>query len=104
LAFHGFDRFTVDGCVLAGEAFAIRFSDASREPFADRLLVVNLGIDRLLDVLPDPLLSPYPAKRWQSIWSSEDPAYGGGGTPDLEQADGWRLPAECALVLRPEPE
>lgn len=102
---HG-ERFMVDGTVLTPHAFALRFSDRdpdSPDPHADRLLVVNLGIDTLLDVLPDPLLSPYPARRWRTIWSSEDPCYGGAGAPELVQADGWRLPPECALVLAPDP-
>jgi maltooligosyltrehalose trehalohydrolase len=53
-------------------------------------------------VLPDPLLSPYPARQWRTVWSSEDPSYGGAGTPDLVQPDGWRLPPESALVLAPD--
>ena len=106
-AFFDRDRFHVDGTVLTPQAFALRFSGIDRgpthDPLADRLLVVNLGIDTLLDVLPDPLLSPYPGRTWRAIWSSEDPSYGGAGTPDLVQPDGWRLPPECALVLAPEP-
>jgi maltooligosyltrehalose trehalohydrolase len=106
-AFFDYARFGVDGTVLTSQAFALRFSGTDRgstyDPLADRLLVVNLGIDTLLDVLPDPLLSPYPARTWRPIWSSEDTSYGGAGTPDLVQPDGWRLPPECALVLVPEP-
>jgi maltooligosyltrehalose trehalohydrolase len=105
-AFFDRDRFDVDGTVLTPHAFALRFSGIGRgsadELLADRLIVVNLGIDTVLDVLPDPLLSPYPGRTWRTIWSSEDPAYGGAGTPELVQADGWRLPSECALVLAPE--
>jgi maltooligosyltrehalose trehalohydrolase len=105
-AFFDGERFETDGTVLTPHAFALRFSDTGRgderDPLSDRLLVVNLGIDTFLDVLPDPLLSPYPARQWRTIWSSEDPVYGGGGTPDLVQADGWRLPPECALVLAPD--
>jgi len=105
-AFSDADHFEVDGTVLAPQAFALRFSapgrDDRHDSFADRLLVVNLGIDTLLDVLPDPLLSPYPGRQWRTLWSSEDPSYGGAGTPDLVQPDGWRLPPECALVLAPE--
>jgi maltooligosyltrehalose trehalohydrolase len=105
-AFTDTTRFEVDGTVLTPHAFALRFSAIDRgphhDPFADRLLVVNLGIDTLLDVLPDPLLSPHPGRTWRTIWSSEDLAYGGAGAPDLVQPDGWRLPPECALVLAPE--
>jgi maltooligosyltrehalose trehalohydrolase len=105
-AFADTERFEVDGTVLTPHAFALRFSAIDRGPghdgSADRLLVVNLGIETLLDILPDPLLSPYPGRTWCTIWSSEEPAYGGAGAPDLVQPDGWRLPPECALVLAPE--
>jgi maltooligosyltrehalose trehalohydrolase len=105
-AFHTPERFVVDGCVLTDRAFALRFSDtridAGRDPFADRLLVVSLGVDRSLEALPDPLLSPFPAVRWRTMWSSESPEYGGSGSPELQQPDGWRLPAGGAVVLAPE--
>ena len=90
-----------DGAVLAPEAFVVRFFGAEGD---DRLLVVNLGRDVHLFPSPEPLLAPPPGHRWTLLWSSEDPRYGGAGTPAPETDDGWRIPGHAALVLRPEPE
>ncbi|HET9577255.1 MAG TPA: malto-oligosyltrehalose trehalohydrolase [Usitatibacter sp.] len=90
----------VDGAVLGPEAFVLRFLDEA----GDRLLLVNLGRDLPLVPAPEPLLAPPAGARWQTAWSSEDPRYGGGGTPVIESEDGgWRLPGHCAVLLRPAP-
>jgi maltooligosyltrehalose trehalohydrolase len=34
-------------------------------------------------------------------WSSEDPRYGGFGTPPIEGDTGWHLPGESAIVMGP---
>jgi maltooligosyltrehalose trehalohydrolase len=47
----------------------------------DRLLLVNLAADLELDAMPEPLLAPPPGRNWQTIWTSEDPRYGGTGAP-----------------------
>ena len=103
-AFAGRAGRTIDGAVLAPQIFVLRFMPAAADGDrgSDRLLVVNLGAETLLDTLADPLVSPFPWRQWQTIWSSEAPQYGGGGTPELVQSDGWRLSAECALVLAPD--
>ena len=87
----------VDGAVLGGGAFVLRFL---RGGPADRLLLVNLGGEETLDGAAEPLLAPPAGHRWRVVWSSEDPRYGGGGTPELGSA--WSLPAETTLVLAPE--
>lgn len=88
----------VDGAVLGPSAFVVRFFDPQR---LDRLLVINLGSDLHLDTAPEPLLAPPAACVWELLWSSEDPRYGGCGTAPIERDDGWHLPAEAAVVLRP---
>jgi len=88
----------LDGAVLAGEAFVLRFFGGAS---GDRLLLVNLGSDLHCDPAPEPLLAPPEEDVWELAWSSEDPAYGGCGTAPPESADGWRLPGHSALVLRP---
>jgi maltooligosyltrehalose trehalohydrolase len=88
----------VDGAVLAAEAFVLRFFGEKGE---DRLLVVNLGRDLHLEPAPEPLLAPPEGKRWDTLWSSEHPRYGGTGTPALETDDGWRIPGHAAVALRP---
>ena len=90
-----------DGAVLGSTALLLRYFGAGG---ADRLLVVNLGSDRALQCVPEPLLAPPEGARWRMIFSSADPRYGGGGTPPVETAEGrWCLPAETAVFLRPEP-
>lgn len=84
----------VDGAVLGSTAFVLRFFHDD----GDRLLIVNMGPDLVLRPAPEPLLAPPEGYAWQVIWSSEDPRYGGGGTPSVE-AEGWRLPGESAVVL-----
>ncbi|HYG91000.1 MAG TPA: malto-oligosyltrehalose trehalohydrolase [Azospirillum sp.] len=86
----------LDGAVLGEEAFVLRFFG---EDGADRLLLVNLGRDLHLDVVPEPLLAPPLERRWRLLWSSEDVAYGGGGTPDIETDGDWYLPGHAAVVL-----
>jgi maltooligosyltrehalose trehalohydrolase len=91
----------VDGAVLSPQAFVLRFFAADGH---DRLLVVNLGRDLHFDPAPEPLLAPPEHMGWQTLWSSEDPCYGGSGTPPLETEDNWHIPAEAAVVLIPTPE
>ena len=95
-------RSDLDGAVLAPHAFALRFSgDGGR----DRLLVVNLGVELMLGAAAEPLLGPPARGPWTTLWSSEDPRYGGGGTPDADSDEhGWRLPGEAAVLLAPQEE
>jgi maltooligosyltrehalose trehalohydrolase len=89
-----------DGAVLGEQAFVLRFF---AEDGRDRLLLVNLGRDLHFDPAPEPLLAPPENMSWRTLWSSEDPRYGGGGTPPLETEDNWHIPGEAAVVLLPIP-
>jgi maltooligosyltrehalose trehalohydrolase len=89
----------VDGAVLGAEAFVLRYF---AHDGADRLLLVNLGRDLLLDVAPEPLLAPPQECVWAIAWSSEDSRYGGNGTAPVERDDGWHVPGNAAVVLAPE--
>jgi maltooligosyltrehalose trehalohydrolase len=76
----------VDGAVLAPHCFVLRFTPP-------RLLIINLGDELRLDVVPEPLLAPPADRRWRMIWSSEP-------VDAVEDAEGrWTIPAECAVVL-----
>ncbi len=88
----------VDGAVLSETAFVLRFFG---ERGNDRLLLVNFGRDLHLISAPEPLLAPPADMGWRVIWSSEDPRYGGAGTPPVETDDGWRILGEAAVVLAP---
>jgi maltooligosyltrehalose trehalohydrolase len=91
----------LDGAVLSDRAFCVRWftTDGS-----DRLLIVNLGSDLALDILPEPLLAPPTEEsEWRRLWSSEDACYGGVGYAPLPRDDGsWRIPAESATLLAAE--
>lgn len=89
----------LDGAVLSHDALVIRFFG---EEQGDRLLLVNLGVDLHLDPAPEPLLAPPESSVWTTLWSSEDPKYGGDGTPPLDTAENWRIPGHAAVVLKPE--
>jgi maltooligosyltrehalose trehalohydrolase len=89
----------LDGAVLGPEAFVLRFFGEDGEE--DRLLLVNLGVDLDLEPVPEPLLAPRPGMRWEVVWSSEEPRYGGTGAPPPEDEEGcWRLTGQAAVVMR----
>ncbi len=92
----------LDGAVLGPEAFVLRYFGVESD---DRLLVVNFGADLNLNPAPEPLLAPPAGKVWRTVWSSEDYAYGGTGTPPLETKNNWYIPGETAVALAPaDPE
>jgi maltooligosyltrehalose trehalohydrolase len=61
--------------------------------------VVNLGRNLRLYPAPEPLLAPPEGRRWAMAWSSEEPEYGGSGTPELDTDEGWRIPGEATVLL-----
>ena len=89
----------VDGAVLGPEAFALRFFAGNGD---DRLLLINLGVDLALTSVPEPLLAPPEGRRWVIKWSSENPIYGGSGTPELKTDANWVLSGQLAIVLAPD--
>jgi maltooligosyltrehalose trehalohydrolase len=89
----------VDGAVLGAHAFVLRFFAYDG---ADRLLLVNLGPDLLLLIVPEPLLAPPQDCVWETGWSSEDPLYGGTGAAPVERDDGWHVPGNAAVLLTPK--
>jgi maltooligosyltrehalose trehalohydrolase len=92
---------SIDGAVLSPSAFALRFSTPNHHD--DHLLLVNLGGDLCRESFAEPLLAPPVGADWTLLWSSESPAYGGGGTPEVLPSECWRLPGESAIVLSPGP-
>jgi maltooligosyltrehalose trehalohydrolase len=97
-AFAAADRASLHGAVIDREALVLRFLC----PSGDRLLVVNLGRDLTLGSVSEPLMAPPAAQHWRTIWSSEDPRYGGPGIGPVESDDGFHLPGHAAVVLAPE--
>ncbi|MBV8775820.1 MAG: malto-oligosyltrehalose trehalohydrolase [Alphaproteobacteria bacterium] len=90
----------VDGAVIGERAWFLRYF---RGEGRDLLLIVNLGTDLRLDSLSEPLLAPVEGRYWRLLWSSESPAYGGGGLSSPVDAEdwGWRLPGQAAILLEP---
>ena len=86
----------LDGAVLPEEAFVLRYFGESGD---DRLIIVNFGRDFTLSPCPEPLLAPPNDRDWKLVWSSEEPRYGGDGTPEPELSGGWHIPAHAALVF-----
>jgi maltooligosyltrehalose trehalohydrolase len=92
------DARSLHGAVLGPEAFLLRWIGANDD---DRLLIVNLGPDRVLHEAPEPLLAPPDGHGWATMWSSEDVKYGGLGVTDVDRPQGWHLPGHAAVLLRP---
>jgi len=95
-------RHGVDGSGLAPEAFALRYFTLDHRD--DRIVIVNLGRTFERNSIADPLLAPPAGTDWALRWSSEEVAYGGGGTSELWPDRSWRVPGESAVVLAPGPQ
>lgn len=89
-----------DGAVIGPDAFLLRYFGGTEN---DRLLIVNLGRDLLIDVVPEPLLAPSAGMSWQMEWCSEDPRYGGMGMIPPESEDGWKLTGASTVLLVARP-
>ncbi|HEX7839049.1 MAG TPA: malto-oligosyltrehalose trehalohydrolase [Kofleriaceae bacterium] len=91
----------LDGAILSDRAFALRYQQG--DPLRDRLVLVNLGPTFAAPAVPEPLVAPPAGAGWRVIWSSEDPRYGGHGTPRPFDRVRLAIPARAAVVLAPEP-
>ena len=91
----------VDGAVLGRQCFLLRyFGKAAGE---ERLLMVNFGNWRRLSPVPEPLLAPPLNCEWETLWTSENPKYGGLGFVPFDADVEWQLPAESVVALRAVP-
>jgi maltooligosyltrehalose trehalohydrolase len=84
------------GAVIGENALALRWFAGGA---GDRLLVVNLGGEFPFSPAGQPLLAAPADFEWIELWSSEAPGYGGSGA-QLQTAEGWRIPAESAALLK----
>jgi maltooligosyltrehalose trehalohydrolase len=89
----------IDGAVLSANCLIVRYFSPTFED--DRLLVINLGTDLEFNPAPEPLLAPPRLKEWSTLWSSEDPQYGGCGTAALDSDRNWIMPGQAAVLLKP---
>ncbi|MFP4164927.1 MAG: malto-oligosyltrehalose trehalohydrolase, partial [Chitinispirillaceae bacterium] len=88
----------VDGAVLEGGIALLRYSGINN--IGDRILVVNLGRDRYLPSVSEPLAAAPPGTEWKSVFYSEDPLYGGGGVPSLNFDESWYIAGQTAYYLK----
>ncbi len=81
----------LDGAALNDDCLVLRWLGDDQ-----RLLIVNLGRELILDPAPEPLLAPPRGfSRWQTMWCSAP-------MPDAESADGrWQIAGESATLLKP---
>jgi maltooligosyltrehalose trehalohydrolase len=89
----------IDGAVFSSQCLVVRFFSPGFQQ--DRLLLVNLGVELGLDPAPEPLLAPPASMEWVKMWSSDDPQYGGCGTPLLDTEQNWKIPGQAAILLHP---
>jgi maltooligosyltrehalose trehalohydrolase len=83
------------GAVLGARALVLRFFCDE----GDRLVVVNLGADLVLEPAPEPLLAPPFGCDWELVLSSEDPKYGGSGYRAPYVDGRWTLTASSTHVF-----
>jgi maltooligosyltrehalose trehalohydrolase len=83
----------VRGAVLSEHALALRYDE--------RLIIVNLGAELRLDIVPEPLIAPPLDRRWELRWSSDAPEYGGPSLTPIQTKGTWIVPAQAAIVMNP---
>jgi len=88
----------IDGAVLGTTSFVLRYFSKEDD---DRLLLVNFGERQVVHPASEPLLAPPAGYRWEMLWMSESPRYGGTGATAVASEEQWFLPAESAVALRP---
>ena len=93
------DQRMIEASVAGPEAFILRWFDETGD---DRLGFFNLGRDLEFFCVSEPLLAAPPDSSWNVLWSSEDPRYGGMGTPPFDEKT-WRIPGPAAVVFRATP-
>jgi maltooligosyltrehalose trehalohydrolase len=96
LILRGESRESIDGAVLSDRAFVLRYFGKGGD---DRLLLLNMGLDLHISAISEPLLAPPCQRGWNRILSTEDPRYGGAGTPPVLQDGHWHLPGRSAIYL-----
>lgn len=87
----------VEGATITSNLFLLRYFGKED----DRLLIFNLGNDFSTSI-PDPLIAPPNKKIWKLLFSSQNPIYGGIGTPSLDNFNKV-IPGHTALIYKTLP-
>ena len=98
--FKAIPELKIDGAVLSDRTFLVRYFAKGE---GDRVLIINLDMDLHLKSVPEPLLAPPAGCRWEVLFSSEHPKYGGGGIYVPDRKGEWNIPGDSAIVLAPTP-
>lgn len=85
----------VDGALLSPEVCLLRFFGEEGD---DRLIVCNFGPDYPMSGIAEPLYAPPAQKKWRILFASENPLYGGIGSPEVKETK-WVLASHSALVF-----
>ena len=89
----------IDGAVLGQLSFVLRYFSGAND---DRLLLVNFGESQVLHPVSEPVLAPLTGHKWETLWTSDSPRYGGAGSIAVATQEQWILSAESAVALRLE--
>lgn len=95
--FRAEERKGIDGEVVGQSAFLLRYF--AKTSSQDRLLIVNMGNDLLLDPNPYPLSAPPKGCEWKEIIGSEDPSFGGNSTFSLKMKEIVAIPGHAAFFV-----
>src|SRR5438093_8489668 len=76
----------VDGAVLEQASFVLRYFSKDNN---DRLLLVNFGENQVLHPASEPLLAPPLRCRWETLWTSDSPCYGGTSAVAIASQEQW---------------
>jgi len=93
--FHHLKEAKIEGSVLTDDVFLLRYFS----PYGERLLLVNFGVDYLIEPASDPLLAPSLDRVWTIRWSSEFPEYGGSGFRQVTPKGSWTITGCSACLL-----
>jgi len=88
----------IDGAVLGPASFLLRYFSDEKD---DRLLLVNFGERQILKPAAEPLLAPPSDFRWEILWTSNSPRYGGADYMAPATEEQWIVPAESTVALQP---
>ena len=88
----------IDGAVLGRLSFVLRYFSEAND---DRLLLVNFGESQVLHPVSEPLLAPPTGHKWETLWTSDSPRYGGTDAVAIANEEQWFLPAESTVALEP---
>src|SRR5215831_7925909 len=76
----------IDGAVLGPTSFVLRYFSEKKD---DRLLIVNFGEQQILKPAAEPLLASPSNFRWETLWTSDSPRYGGADAMALATEEQW---------------